>query len=675
MQQYRVNYPLLIGLLVGTLVCSGAVFAIWKFQIERKSGWLISEADKAREEGNVRRAAELYGQYLSIQWENDVRLKFAQASADLSEQDDVTLQEFSLAWQTLEQIVRDPELSSLPETNKLRRRLVEMYALMRRYPDALEHVEYLLELDPSDAKLQTQKAAYLVAAGDHEKATDSYHKLVGYDPASRTFDAAKATAPHDTQIYVDFARLVRARKNDRAFANKIMDQLVAANPESAAAYLARGQHLTTPEEPTAGKADIDKAYELKPEDPDVIVAKALQDAQVVLEEAKEADKEPEAADFDPSLALLEKGKKLDAENVRFYQAAAEIEIKRRDYDAALAQIDEGLEKIDSKKSAILLLSKADLQIQADDLKGVDKTIEDMKRNGFRPEFTDFYLARKKLAEKNWYQAANDLNRLRPRVADDPNSWPLNLVDIDFYLGLSYENQGKRDLAKDQYQLVLDADPENAAASAGMQRVSSHLGESAGTKDPLQEELNKEMEKPIEQQDWAKIEELLAKLGKEHKLDEATLAVYRAQLMLSRKDYEGATQAIVEANKLSPKHLTIRRLAVHIARMNPKMGPERALDVWTKVAAEFPETKYQPMLRLDKADILIAMKKDDLTAQLASLTEGMDDWQPTQKAEFWVGMAQKYLGLGMMTKHVNTCRWPRSNSPPICRSACSCSSWR
>ena len=46
MQQYRVNYPLLIGLVVGTLVCSGAVFGLWKFQMEHKSGWLISEAKK-----------------------------------------------------------------------------------------------------------------------------------------------------------------------------------------------------------------------------------------------------------------------------------------------------------------------------------------------------------------------------------------------------------------------------------------------------------------------------------------------------------------------------------------------------------------------------------------------------------------------------------------------------
>ena len=55
MQQYRVNYSLLIGLIVGTLVCSGAVYGIWRFQVERKSGWLLSEAEKAPRSGRVSR--------------------------------------------------------------------------------------------------------------------------------------------------------------------------------------------------------------------------------------------------------------------------------------------------------------------------------------------------------------------------------------------------------------------------------------------------------------------------------------------------------------------------------------------------------------------------------------------------------------------------------------------
>ena len=37
MQQYRLNYTLLIGLAVGTLVASGAVYGLWKFQIEQSA--------------------------------------------------------------------------------------------------------------------------------------------------------------------------------------------------------------------------------------------------------------------------------------------------------------------------------------------------------------------------------------------------------------------------------------------------------------------------------------------------------------------------------------------------------------------------------------------------------------------------------------------------------------
>jgi tetratricopeptide (TPR) repeat protein len=502
-------------------------------------------------------------------------------------------------------------------------------------------------LDPSIVELQTLKASSLVAAGEHEKAMDLYQKLVGYDPVSRSFDAETATAPHDTQVYIDFARVVRARKNDRAFAEKIMDQLVAANPQSAEAYLARGQYHTTAENPTGGREDIDKAFELKPDDTDILVAKALQDAQVVLDEAKAADEDPKPEDFDASLALLEQGKQRDPENVRFYQAAAEIEIKRRDYDAALAQIDEGLEKIDPKKGAILLLSKADLQLNEEDLKGIDQTIEDMKRHGFRPEFTDWYAARKMLVEGKWYPAAQRLSDLRPRVADDPNSWPLNLLDIDFYLGLAYEKQGKRELARDQYQLVLDADPENTAALAGKQRVAFEPdGEAAPDADPIQAALDEELKKPVEQQDWGKIERLVNELGKERKLDDELLAIIKVQLMLQRKDFDGATKAIREANDLYPENISISRLAIHIARLNPKMGPERAMSVWTKVAGAFPKPEHQAVLRLDKADILIALNNDDLATQLAGLLEGVDDWAADPKVQLWTGMAQKYLNLGM-----------------------------
>ena len=62
MQEYRINYSLLIGLIVGGVVCAGVVFGIHAFQTSRQSGWLISEAEKATANKDYDEAATFYQQ-------------------------------------------------------------------------------------------------------------------------------------------------------------------------------------------------------------------------------------------------------------------------------------------------------------------------------------------------------------------------------------------------------------------------------------------------------------------------------------------------------------------------------------------------------------------------------------------------------------------------------------
>src|SRR6476620_9841689 len=90
MQEYRINYTLLIGLIVGTFICSGAIFGLHRFQNARQSGWLTSEAEKAIANKNYRDAVQFYQQYMSIH--NDdvgVKLKLMNAYLDLVTQDDM----------------------------------------------------------------------------------------------------------------------------------------------------------------------------------------------------------------------------------------------------------------------------------------------------------------------------------------------------------------------------------------------------------------------------------------------------------------------------------------------------------------------------------------------------------------------------------------------------------
>ena len=66
MQQYRLNYPLLIGLIVGSVFATGAVYLIHKYQVNRNADVLMTSAAEAESQGKHQEAAEAYGNYLSI---------------------------------------------------------------------------------------------------------------------------------------------------------------------------------------------------------------------------------------------------------------------------------------------------------------------------------------------------------------------------------------------------------------------------------------------------------------------------------------------------------------------------------------------------------------------------------------------------------------------------------
>ncbi len=471
MQQYRVNFSLLIGLAIGTLVCSGAVYGLWRFQIERKSGWLLGEAEQAHKDGNFREEVQYYWRYLTInRGDDDARVKYARAYADLAKEEDVTGEEINLAWQHLERTVRDRRLGTHPETKKLRRSLAEIFGRVGRYQDALDHLGYLIEKDPEDVDLQVLRVTYLIRSSNPDKAIEHAYKLIGYDPESDTFDADKAKAPDKVEVYANLAGILRAKQSAPELANRVMDRLVEVNPESAEAYLARGQYRLTgdDEEKEGAQADIEKAYQLKPEDAEVLLNIA-----VVSGENKE---------FEKAREYVEQGKKLFPKDERFYQVAADIEIKQENYKEALAQIDAGLKAIGDKGS-LLMFVKANLQFNARDIPGLRKTIEDMKRAGFPSEYPDWFESRILAAEEKWQPAAEALSRLKPRLVNSPRLG-LNVIEIDYLLGLCNERLGKYDLAYDYYELVVQANPEHELGIAGKERVGAVPGALPSSQIPI-----------------------------------------------------------------------------------------------------------------------------------------------------------------------------------------------
>ncbi len=594
MQQYRVNFPLLIGLIVGSVICSGAVYVLWKFQIERKSGWLISEADKSMADGKVREAVQYYGQYMSIHPEDDEsRIKFANAELDLVNKQDATIEEMSVASRVLEQMLRNHEVADQPDAKKVRRRLITFYGeKMRNVASAMDHIDLLLQSDPNDPELQALRATYLAREGNYDDAVKYSFKLIGYDPKADKFDMKAATAPHQPEVYTSLANTLRGKQGKPELAERVVDKMVEANPKDPAAYVQRGRLRVLWNNPDGARADAEKAYQLKPDD--------LETLLFIADSASHDEK------YDKAHEYIDKAKKLFPDETRVYQSAALLEMKEKHYEKALAQIEEGIKNVTGSKATELLVFKAELQLPAQDIKGARQTIDDLEKNSnLRPEIFDYFEARLMLTEGKWFEASEALNKLRPKIADFGRE---RVMEVDFSLALCYERLGRPDMAADQYELVLQTDPQNEPAIAGRQRVRAQIGldqkDSKGGKEKGDEwatALQEEMKKPKEKQDIAKLNTMLAEIAKKRNLDPTTVKLIQAQIAMMREDYDGANKLLSEANQLSPKNLPVMRAAIAVALNDPKKGPDVAMNVWNKVVEQMGD---QPGLRTDKAEIIV-----------------------------------------------------------------------
>lgn len=644
MQQYRLNYPLLIGLIVGSVFATGAVYLIHKYQVNRNADVLMTSAAEYESQGKHQEAADAYGNYLSIRPDDDAaRVKYANAWADVTMDDDVSPEDFSRGVMVLEETVRN-----VPDEKALQRRLVDLYVRIQRYQDAVDHLNYMLEKSPDDAELQAMRAENLVRAGTGREALTAALKLIGYDEKTDAFDVQKATAPHIASAYLTAANQARSQSHQSELADRIMDQAVKVNPDSAEAYLARGQYCLAVDQGEKGARDIEKAYKLKPDDADVLLAMAG------LAETQKKN--------DLAVEYLKTGKAKYPDDPRFYQSLGGLAMQKEDYKTALEVVNEGLNAVPGHKGQGLLFFKADLQFLANDIPGVRETMEAMRKARFRPELIDFEDARIMLVQGKWNDASKSLQRLRSKLGDMGGL----TSQMDVQLGVCYERLGQIDLAAEAYDLVLQQDPTNQRAVAGKQRIAAQKGKGAS---PEQQDLENRIQamlaKPKAEQDWTDIDKQMDKLADRMKLEGVSRDLFWENLMLMREDYAAARRYLLDASKKDSKDIRVKLAAIELLQRDPSQGPDKAMQLLDKVVAQFGDHAAERLLR---ANLLIAQAKKDSTAQAADaavgagssdgkiaknlkeqllkLSTAADDWSDDEKIELWNGLAARLMAIGM-----------------------------
>ena len=235
----KINYKFLLYLLGSVIVLTGALFAVHWFQSRRIARALLWQADRAEERGETERLARYLVRYREFAPDDLlglVRLGQVWAGDTFAGNAHVRRQAVSLLETALG---RDPDRADL------RRLLIKAALEIGQLKTARDHLQALLTESGTPRVTMTEAERGTVESfwgqlGEAEKnkqeqAIAWYRAAVGHDPSGQA-------------AYVRLAWLLRAaakkeidpekRKAAESEADKLLDELVARNPETATAYLA-----------------------------------------------------------------------------------------------------------------------------------------------------------------------------------------------------------------------------------------------------------------------------------------------------------------------------------------------------------------------------------------------------------------------------------------------------
>ncbi len=278
--------------------------------------------------------------------------------------------------------------------------------------------------------------------------------------------------------------------------------------------------------------DLAKAVELDPKGADAKVATA----QLLMNEKKTT----EAREL-----LLQIGKD-HPEVPATYQYLASLELTDKKYDEALEWLDKGVKATKGGAAQFLQFTKARLQLDRADQEGAKESIDELARNErFNPQQLAYLKARQLVIEEKWYEASQEFAKLQTGFSGSDLAEELN-----YLLGLCYEKIGQFEKAKECYELVVQANPENQLGTLGLMRINEMLATSnaTGENQSIYAQLQKELDKPVARQNWPEFDRRVAAYAKANGLDDATLGLLRAEVLMRRKKF-------AEARGTTQRHLS------------------------------------------------------------------------------------------------------------------------
>ena len=473
-------------------------------QIRRKAGALLAQSDRAEARNDLRKAEEYLRLYLGYEPNNPVAL--AKYGLILVKKAN-TVQDRIRALEALEIATRLD-----PSRRDIRRQSADVALSLSRFDVARRHLQILLGKEkPGSPELAIE---FPLEEGELEN-------LVGrccegdsdYANAALWYRDAIAHAPHQLDSYVRLANLLRNRLGAAEGADRVMDAravkdgLIAANPQSAQAYLERGQYRKKYQIDGAD-SDVARALELAPDESDTLLSAALFAI--------------DRGDFDAARRHLTIGLKHHPQNWRMTATLAWVERKTGHPEVAEASLRQGLDgAADRQAGPELRWILADVLLDEGKWVEAGRAIERLRKESIRPEMLSYLEGRLRAGEGRWIEASKALEAIHLHPLDDREL----AYKADLLLGLCYEQIGDVDRRYAAFRRAIALDPVGvrghlglAATLEAMGRFDEALGEYRRVTDQalgagIMEArllIRRNLRRAGPQRDWQEVEQILNK---------------------------------------------------------------------------------------------------------------------------------------------------------------------
>jgi len=646
----RINFKLLLVLLVGIAIAGGGLYALRKLQISRNAEGKFELAKQRLAEGKAAEAMDLLGQYVALRPDDDEafaeysKLLLARATAPNAKRSDI-----DRAFGALETAVRRK-----PEDDALRLEVAAFEVRVGRASDALDHLNVLeerlgnrvagTEADSETAqRVQLLKASSYLSSSDFDQAAAIVAHLIGYELSERRFtEAADAsTAPNDA--YVMLAAILQERMSSPDDARAVLEKLVEKEADDPRAWLALATwHRGRGRLDDAAEA-VEKARKLAPDDADFMFA--------------EFELALARRDMNLARAAAERAVALFPADERATRALATVAMQTGDLAKAEEVLLSGLEKNPSRASLLLML--ADVLLQQDKLTEASQAIARTRElYGATSPAVGLLEARLLLMERRWTEGKAKLEQVRPMALGNTEF----IRQVDLYLAKCHAELAEYDAQLEVSRRILTDDPTSVAARAGAAEALMASGRTDEALDEfealarglpserlievpqvwyplIQLRIGAQGALPRAKQDWSTVDSLLAALKESGRYPSSQLGLLRAEALMRRGEERAARDLLTKAATPDAEPTVWAALVTLELRTD---GPEAALATLARV----PEAVRgaAPML-LVETQVAGRQPRQQTRTMLADIETRASGLSASDRARITEALAAMHLAAG------------------------------